>query len=203
MAVTGLPTPRKQHALAMCKFAHEAMTKSSQVFNALASTLGPETRNLNMRFGLHSGPVTAGVLRGEKGRFQLFGDTVNTAARMESNGAPGRIHLSESTAKILKSSGKKGWIKQREDKIVAKGKGEMTTFWLNLKSGRDVMSATSGTSRVSSTSGHSRHSAGSSNLYPMSTPFEDVTDTHASNDQTYRHEDTSYSRPSQLHESFA
>jgi len=45
--------------------------------------LGPDTAELGMRFGLHSGPVTAGVLRGERARFQLFGDTVNTCARIE------------------------------------------------------------------------------------------------------------------------
>ena len=44
----------------------------------LESSLGPDTALLGMRFGMHSGPVTAGVLRGERARFQLFGDTVNT-----------------------------------------------------------------------------------------------------------------------------
>jgi class 3 adenylate cyclase len=65
--------------------------------------------------------VTAGVLRGDKGRFQLFGDTVNTASRMESNGVMGKIHCSPSTAALLPDR----WITPRADKIVAKGKGEM------------------------------------------------------------------------------
>ena len=67
------------------------------------------TADLNMRFGLHSGPVTAGVLRvSQNARFQLFGDTVNTAARMESNGSPGMIHISQETANELTASGKQG-----------------------------------------------------------------------------------------------
>jgi class 3 adenylate cyclase len=64
------------------------------------------TADLSMRFGIHSGPVTAGVLRSQNARFQLFGDTVNTAARMESNGAPGMVHISQDTADELKAHGK-------------------------------------------------------------------------------------------------
>ena len=126
--------------------------------------------DLCLRVGLHSGAVTAGVLRGEKSRFQLFGDTVNTgkielcnlifsfyvnsvvltvitiatndlrvttAARMESTGAPNKIQMSLSTAKLLQEAGKK-WAKKREGGVEAKGKGRMETFWLQTGTGRSA-----------------------------------------------------------------
>ena len=99
----------------------------------LERTLGPDTGDLTMRIGLHSGPVTAGVLRGDKCRFQLFGDTVNTASRVESSGSANRIHLSQETAECLIAGGKAHWISAREDIVTAKGKGEMKTYWLEFK----------------------------------------------------------------------
>jgi len=57
----------------MAKFAHHCMAKLDQIVENLASTLGHGTDDLTLRIGIHSGEVIAGVLRGEKGRFQLFG----------------------------------------------------------------------------------------------------------------------------------
>ena len=82
VAVAGIPSPREDHALAMARFARDCHSKMVEVTHKLEVDLGPDTARLAFRIGLHSGPVTGGVLRGEKARFQLFGDTMNTAARV-------------------------------------------------------------------------------------------------------------------------
>ena len=122
------------HAVIMVKFAMDCISKMNVIVASLADSLGADTRDLAMRAGLHSGPVTAGVLRGMKSRFQLFGDSVNTASRMESTGVQGKIHVSQATADALIAMGKESWLTPREDKIVAKGKGEMQTHFVNVAS---------------------------------------------------------------------
>ncbi|KAG7373590.1 adenylate/guanylate cyclase [Nitzschia inconspicua] len=72
VAVTGLPEPRADHAQAMARFAQSCLFKMQMLTKKLEEVLGPDTSTLSMRFGLHSGPVTAGVLRGEKARFQIL-----------------------------------------------------------------------------------------------------------------------------------
>jgi Adenylate and Guanylate cyclase catalytic domain len=70
-----IPEPNAYHALTMGKFARDCMFRMHEVTRSLEVSLGPDTGDLSMRMGIHSGPVTAGVLRGERSRFQLFGDT--------------------------------------------------------------------------------------------------------------------------------
>jgi class 3 adenylate cyclase len=71
VAVAGLPDPRKDHAIVMARFARECLSTLSRLLRDLEKSLGPDTADLAMRVGLHSGPVTAGVLRGDRARFQL------------------------------------------------------------------------------------------------------------------------------------
>jgi len=143
VAVTGLPNPQKDHAVIMAKFARDCRDQMSALTKSLEISLGPDTSDLTMRFGLHSGQVTAGVLRGQKSRFQLFGDTVNTAARMESTGIRNRIQISEETARELTEAGKDQWLQKREEPIHAKGKGELSTFWLFEKNCSSIVGSTS------------------------------------------------------------
>lgn len=141
----------------MTRFAKDVLKVMNTLTRELETELGPETGDLQMRIGLHSGPVTAGVLRGNNCRFQLFGDTVNTAARMESHGKRDAIHVSEETANLLKEAGKEDWLLERTDKIFAKGKGELTTYFITLRKGSQ------GPVSVVSASSESQNSAENSN----------------------------------------
>lgn len=152
VAVTGLPEPRKDHAVAMARFARDIIYKMSELTKSLETSLGPGTADLTIRVGIHSGPVTAGVLRGERARFQLFGDTMNTCSRMESSGVAGRVHVSKETAQLLIRAGKESWIYPREEKVYAKGKGELETFFLHLGASHssDQQSSNGGSDKLSS-----------------------------------------------------
>jgi class 3 adenylate cyclase len=132
VGVCGLPDPSKRHAVVMAKFALACMEKMDTTTQKLKDELGPETAELQLRVGLHSGPVVAGVLRGDRTRFQLFGDSMNTASRMKSTGLPNRIQVSQETATRLEREGKGDWLKARSNRVVAKGKGEMQTYFLSV-----------------------------------------------------------------------
>ncbi|XP_048730139.2 atrial natriuretic peptide receptor 1-like isoform X1 [Ostrea edulis] len=127
MVVSGLPVRNgDRHVVEIAKMS-TAILDNVKIFKIRHR---PDVK-LRARIGLHSGPVCAGVVGRKMPRYCLFGDTVNTASRMESNGEAMKIHVSESTRNLLLDN-EDFDLEQREE-ISVKGKGVMKTYWLNCR----------------------------------------------------------------------
>lgn len=122
MVAGGLPVPQENHALAIANMAL-AMQES------IAQFCQETGQNLSIRIGINTGPVVAGVIGTKKFVYDLWGDTVNTASRMESHGLPGHIQVTEATYKCLRH---KFYFVER-GVIRVKSKGEMRCYFLKGK----------------------------------------------------------------------
>ncbi len=119
MAVAGVPEPRDDHGPAIANLALD-MQRTISDLNSQYS------HPLKLRVGIHTGPVIAGVLGLQKFSYDLWGDTVNTASRMESYGCPNHIQISEETYGLLQHS----YRCETRGIIDIKGKGQVKTYWL-------------------------------------------------------------------------
>ncbi|MBU0651514.1 MAG: response regulator [Proteobacteria bacterium] len=119
MVVGGLPTPRSDHAEAVARMALDML-------KGIAKINSRKGQALSLRIGIHTGPVIAGVIGTRKFIYDLWGDTVNIASRMESHGLPDCIQVTETTQALL--SGK--FVFEKRGLIEVKGKGKMITYFL-------------------------------------------------------------------------
>jgi guanylate cyclase len=117
MAAAGVPDPCADHA-------QRAASLALDMRDAVASS--DFARGLQLRIGINSGPVTAGVIGTKRFLYDLWGDAVNTASRMESNGEPGEIQITRATFDLVQDD----FVCRRRGTIEVKGKGEMEAYFL-------------------------------------------------------------------------
>ncbi|HEX7146335.1 MAG TPA: adenylate/guanylate cyclase domain-containing protein [Actinomycetota bacterium] len=125
MAVGGLPEPRPDHAQAVAEMALD-------VRQEVARHLDPGGEPLAVRIGIDTGPVVAGVIGRRKFSYDLWGDTVNTASRMESQGVAGCIQVTDRAYRRLRD----GYRFERRGPVQVKGKGELVTWFLVGRAGQ-------------------------------------------------------------------
>lgn len=118
MAVAGLPAPDQYHSLLAAHMAWDMKALLSRL------RLGKSGTKLSMRIGINTGPVVAGVIGTKKFIYDIWGDAVNLASRMESQGLPNEIQITESTAKLIQSD----FELETRGEIEIKGKGKIKTF---------------------------------------------------------------------------
>jgi adenylate cyclase len=125
MVASGIPVPRQDHAQALAAMALDMLAYAAQ-------------GSLSFRIGINSGPAVAGVIGTTKFQYDIWGDTVNTASRMESHSEPGRIQISDATNHLISDD----FATTYRGPIEVKGKGTLTTWWLDGK--RQAAPATPG-----------------------------------------------------------
>jgi adenylate cyclase len=125
MVASGLPVSRSDHAEVIALLALDIQAY-------LSSGLSINGQEVNCRIGINSGPLMAGVIGEKRISYNVWGDTVNTASRMESHCIPGEIQISETTYKLIKNK----FICELRGEIDVKGKGPMKTYFLKRRASK-------------------------------------------------------------------